>query len=268
MDRKKVVHRLETPFSTVEWPQISQDDQDLILSLLCSLLAPLGSHRKSNNPSSKGRRKRSRNGALLEAAGEAPALPAVPVPELTAFVDVGLANISRNLQARSTKTGADPVPEKGDGVAKSAKAAAEAAKPPYNIVFAARSGQSSAFHSHFPQMVAVASESLPSDKSIMLVGFSKPCEERLSAALGIPRVSSIALREGAPHSKGLVDFVRANVAPVNIAWIKEARAGGFLETQIEAVKTAVGSKKAAVGSKKTNIGPIKAATGSKKAKHS
>ncbi|KAK3692277.1 hypothetical protein B0T22DRAFT_531791 [Podospora appendiculata] len=264
MDRNKVVHRLETPFSTVEWPQISQDDQDLILSLLCSLLAPLGSHRKSNNPSSKGRRKRSRNGALLEAAGEAPALPAVPVPELAAFVDVGLANISRNLQARSSKTGGpDSVPEEGDGAPKSAKAAAEAAKPPYSIVFVARSGQSSAFHSHFPQMVAVASESLPSDKGIMLVGFSKPCEERLSAALGIPRVSSIALREGAPHSKGLVDFVRANVSPIDVAWIKEARAGGFLETQIEAVKTAVGSKKATTGSNKNA-----AARSNKKAKHS
>ena len=114
---------------------------------------------------------------------------------------------------------------------------------PYSVVFVARSGQSSAFHCHFPQMVALAAQSQPADKTVRLVGFSKACEDRLSAALGIPRASSIGLREDSPQAKGLVDFVREHVAPVEVAWLREAPSGKFLETRIDAVPTKVGVKK-------------------------
>jgi ribonuclease P/MRP protein subunit POP3 len=76
-------------------------------------------------------------------------------------------------------------------------------------------------------MVALASESQPSETTIRLVGFSKPCEERLAASLGIPRV----------------DFVRKHVAPIDVAWLKEAQSADYLETKIDAVQTKVGSKK-------------------------
>jgi ribonuclease P/MRP protein subunit POP3 len=92
-------------------------------------------------------------------------------------------------------------------------------------------------------MVSLAAASQSPDEAVRLVGFSRACEERLSAALGIPRVSSIALREGAPQAKGLVDFVREHVAPIELAWLREARSGRFLETRIDAVPTKVGTKK-------------------------
>ncbi|KAK0722418.1 hypothetical protein B0T26DRAFT_739661 [Lasiosphaeria miniovina] len=236
MDRKKIVHRLDTPYSAVEWPQISQEDQDTILELLCRLLAPLGEHRKSYVTPSKGQRKRLRKPEAQGVAAAAAAPSAPPVPGLSAYVDVGLSAISRNLQAVTDRAGdAELAP---DETATSKKIPA-----PYSLVFVARSGQSSAFHCHFPQMAALASKSRPAGKAIRLVGFSKSCEERLSAALGIPRVSSIALREDAPQAKGLVDFVREHVSPVEIAWLEESHSGHFLETKIDAVQTAVGSKK-------------------------
>jgi ribonuclease P/MRP protein subunit POP3 len=114
---------------------------------------------------------------------------------------------------------------------------------PYSVVFVARSGQSSAFNCHFPQMVATAAQSQPADRTVRLVGFSKACEDRLSAALGIPRVSSIGLREDAPQVKGLVDFVRQHVAPVDVSWLREAQSAKFLATKIDAVATKVGAKK-------------------------
>lgn len=92
-------------------------------------------------------------------------------------------------------------------------------------------------------MVAVASKSQSKEEKIRLVGFSKSCEERLATALGIPRVSSVALRADAPQAKGLVDFVREHVAPIEVAWLQEAGSGKFLETNIEAVPTKIGSKK-------------------------
>ncbi|KAK3313842.1 hypothetical protein B0H66DRAFT_363711 [Apodospora peruviana] len=233
MDRKKIVHRLDTPYSTIEWPLISPDDQDVILELLCRLLSPLGLHRMSFITPSKGKRKRAHKQNNRENTGSASSVP--PVPELAGYVDVGLANISRNLQDMSANKGAAPESEKPGTVG---------GKSPYCIVFVARSGQSSAFHCHFLQMVALASQAQPPDRTVRLVGLSKPCEDRLSAALGIPRASSIALREDAPQAKGLVDFVREHVRPVEAAWLREARSGQFRETNIEAVQTKVGSKKA------------------------
>ncbi|KAL2201267.1 hypothetical protein P885DRAFT_25724 [Corynascus similis CBS 632.67] len=231
MDRKRLVHTLDTPYSAIEWPQISQDDQDVILELLCQLLSPLGAHRRSFITPSKGKRKRSKKASGSEKPTEA--APAPPVPELAAHVDVGLSSISRALQTMP-----------GNELPKHEGAESKGSTEPYSVVFVARSGQSSAFHCHFPQMVALAARSQPSDRAMRLVGFSKACEDRLSAALGIPRVSSIGLREGAPQAKGLVEYVREHVAPVEVAWLREAQSGKFLETKIDAVPTKIGVKKA------------------------
>ncbi|GAB1320502.1 RNase P and RNase MRP subunit [Madurella fahalii] len=231
MERKKIVHVLDTPYTAVEWPQVSQEDQDVILELLCRLLAPLGTHRRSFITPSKGKRRRTRkkeNAPSSEPPAEA--TPAPPAPELAAHVDVGLSKISRTLQLMSAKK---------DGVSSTPGEVATQ----YSVVFVARSGQSSAFHCHFPQMVALAAQSQSPEKAVRLVGFSKSCEERLSAALGIPRASSIGLRDDEPQAKGLIDFVREHVAPVQVSWLEEACSARFLETNIDAVPTKVGSKK-------------------------
>lgn len=138
-----------------------------------------------------------------------------PTPEIGVYVDLGLSSISRSLAKM-------PNPE------------------PYAVIFVARSGQPSAFHAHFPQMVAVASNTT---ESIRLVGFSRACEERLSSCLGIPRVSSIGLREGLPQTKALVEFVRQHVSPVEMLWKEEATSGNFLPTNIKAVEVPIGAKK-------------------------
>ena len=166
-----------------------------------------------------------------------------PAPELAAYVDVGFSTISRNLQDLSAVAVSEEKPEEAKTGNDGAKVSSGGKKAPYSIVFVARSGQSSAFNCHFPQMVAVASKSQPKEEQMRLVGFSKSCEERLATALGIPRVSSIAVRADAPQAKGLVDFVREHVAPIEVAWLQQAGSGKFLETNIEAVPTKIGSKK-------------------------
>lgn len=219
------------------------------------LLAPLGAHRRAFITPSKGKRRRARQKKSKAPDSEAPAAesPFPPVPELAAYVDVGLSKISRTLQLMA---GQDAGPAEPTAAATTTtttpqgEAAGSAA--PYSVVFVARGGQSSAFHSHFPQMVGLAARSQtqtqtpPGDRAVRLVSFSsRACEERLSAALGLPRVSSIALREGAPgpQAEGLVGFVRERVAPVRVAWLDEARSAEFLGTKIDAVPTRVGTKK-------------------------
>ncbi|KAK5664215.1 hypothetical protein OQA88_431 [Cercophora sp. LCS_1] len=206
----------------------------LVLTQPDRLLTPIGAHRTQHITPSKGkRRKRKRH----EGETDVPFPEPPPALDLTAYVDVGLAAISRHLQQSAAS------PTNGtDQAAREAASNLEATKP-YSVVFVARSGQSSAFNCHFPQMVAVASRSSHLRHPIRLVGFSKACEDRLSAALGIPRVSSIALREEAPNANGLVDYVREHVPPIEIAWVEQAESAQYHQTKIDAVPTKIGVAK-------------------------
>ncbi|OAA58637.1 hypothetical protein SPI_06710 [Niveomyces insectorum RCEF 264] len=300
MSRRKIAE-LDTPFSRVEWPSVSQEDQDTILELLCTLLAPLGQHRRDHSTPSRGKRSRRRArrsdkptavddaAAGAAEAGAAPATgaattatkagtaadnpPAVlpPAPELARFVDTGLACITRELARSASATSGPPpeVPAAGaDGPPKPDTDPKQPSSsplpspppppppPPYAAVFVVRSAHPSAFYSHFPQMVAVASHAQPgssttppsaapssSSTPIYLVGFSRACEAQLSASLGIPRVSSVALRAGAPQAQGLLAFLQETVPPVDVRWWSEAQAGRYRPTQIHVADVRVGPRK-------------------------
>jgi ribonuclease P/MRP protein subunit POP3 len=115
----------------------------------------------------------------------------------------------------------------------------------YFLVFVARSGQASTFNCHLPQMVASASAEETAYPPTRLVGYSKPCEDRLSEALGIPRASSVAVRNGAPNSAALVEFVRNHIPPVEIKWIDEAKDPNYKPLKLNAVETPIGIPKRA-----------------------
>ncbi|KAJ9131666.1 Rnase p and rnase mrp subunit [Pleurostoma richardsiae] len=235
MDKRKIVHQLDTPFSAVQWPFISQEDQDVILELVCNLLSPLGSHRKSHITPSKGKRSKVRKRKHADiSTKEEQVVPSAP--EIAAYVDIGLSRITRNLQDLSSDSSAAPGGNDEDSLP-------GPATRPYSVIFVARSGQPSAFNNHFPQMVAVSSKCRPEQPPIRLVGFSKACEDRLTACLGIPRVSSIALREDAPQAEALVDFARAHVPPVTVPWLEQSSDGAFRTTKINSVQTIVGEKR-------------------------
>ncbi|KAF9874054.1 hypothetical protein CkaCkLH20_08426 [Colletotrichum karsti] len=238
--KKKLVYSVDTPFSSAEWPEISFEDQEAILELLCSLLAPIGQHRQRHVKPSEGKRaakrKRKEEGADAAASekGQRP-----PPPEIASFVDVGLASITRNLEKRAAaEVSAEPISSETDD----AQTASQ--NSPYAVIFVARSGQSSAFNCQLPQMVAVASKATPSASPTRLVGYSKPCSDRLSACLGIPRVSSVGIRVQAPMSKALIDFVQQHVPPVRIAWLDEARNANYIPTKLKIEEKMVPAKKA------------------------
>ncbi|KAF0326472.1 RNase p and RNase mrp subunit [Colletotrichum asianum] len=221
--RKKLVYSIDTPFSTIQWPEISLEDQDAILELLCSLLTPIGQHRQRHVKPSEGKRaakrKRKEEGGESKASAKTERPPA---PEIASFVDVGLTSITRNLE----KLASGPeLATENDAIPSSAS--------PYALIFVARSGQSSAFNSQLPQMVAVASKHSHSTPATRLVGYSKPCGDKLSTCLGIPRVSSVGIRVGAPMSKALIEFVNKHVSPVRIAWLEEAQDAKYRQMQLK-----------------------------------
>ncbi|KAL1899451.1 RNase P and RNase MRP subunit [Sporothrix stenoceras] len=278
MSRRKVPE-LDTPFSSVEWPIIPQKDQDIILELLCTLLAPLGQYRRDRVASSRGKRSRRRSrqrakgnsassepdgGASLKAEAKVEKMTekletkqakdnVPPLPELARFVDVGLVSITRELAKNATPGAPMPISNSDDPEPTSLPSSTtpsstpSSSSNPYSAVFIVRSGHPSAFYSHFSQMVAVASQrgaaSTPPSPPIRLVGFSKACEDRLSESLGIPRVSSIAIRAGAPQSQGLLAFLEETVPAVDVRWLDEAQAGQYRETQIQVTEVSVGPKR-------------------------
>lgn len=220
-------------------PKISQEDQDSILSLLCeyvaglclyrslvdhphSLLSPIGQHRKTYIPPSKGQRSRAQKRKHSQNDNEADqSVP--PPPAVAKAVDIGLTSITRKLQELSAES--------------------EAAEP-YSIVFVVRSGPPSAFFSHLPQMVAVSCKSQHLAEPTRLVGFSKSCETRLSACMGIPRVTSVALREDdTAQARALVDFVRKTVPVMELPWLDVASQAQFQETKINTIQAPIGKKR-------------------------
>ncbi|KAH0495449.1 hypothetical protein TgHK011_008999 [Trichoderma gracile] len=215
--KKRLVHHLDTPFSTSSWPVISIDDQDSILELLCHLLSPIGQHRRLHIKPSKGKRaarREKKTKMKLDEPSNSVKIEPPPVPELSASVDVGFNSIVKNLG--STRP--------SDGSANSDKG--------YSMIFVARGSQSPAFNQHFPQMVAAASRNLPDKEKIRLVGFSKPCSERLGSVLGIPRVSSVAISAHAPGADALFALVQNTVSPVESPWLDEATCATYKPTRI------------------------------------
>ncbi|KAK7424989.1 RNase P and RNase MRP subunit [Neonectria magnoliae] len=218
--RKRTVHQLDTPFSTVSWPSVSPEDQDTILELLCELLSPLGQHRQTYTKRSKGKRaaKREKAAKMSQDPNKEPPVP--PMPEINAKIDVGLNSITKNL---------GPLGGNSDRQ--------------YSMVFVARGNQASSFNCHFPQMVGATSKRLDAEKKIRLVGFSKPCADRLSTCLGLPRVSSVAITSDAPGADALQEFVQKTVAPVDAAWLDETQDPNYLATIITASETTIGPKR-------------------------
>ncbi|ROW12761.1 hypothetical protein VMCG_00271 [Cytospora schulzeri] len=238
MEKTKLLHQLDTPFSSVQWPKISQEDQDEILDLLCNLLSPISQYRKTYIQPSKGKRSKARKRKRNQGDEPQADLAVPPPPIVAGSVDVGLSNITRNLESSAAASSTT----KDDGKLEDLKVSTKSG--PYSVVFVARSGRPSPFFTHFPQMVAVASKSQKLEEPIRLVGLSKSCEDRLGACLGIPRVSSLGIRmDNTAQSKALIDFVRKRVPPVEAPWLEETAEVKFHETKINTIQAPVGNKR-------------------------
>ncbi|CAM1502885.1 Fc.00g076610.m01.CDS01 [Cosmosporella sp. VM-42] len=230
--RKKIVHHLDTPFSAVSWPEISLEDQDTILELLCDLLSPLGHHRQAHAKRSKGKRAARRQNEANKTGLAAHEVPVPPQPQIATGIDIGFNSITRNLQSSAV-----------DGNQKSDDAPSRY----YSMIFVARGNQSATFNCHFPQMVAAASKDLPTERKICLVGISKPCSERLSTCLGLPRVSAVAILKDAADAGALHDFVKKVVSPVDATWLETSRQPPYLTTNIKSIETTIGNKRTRIG---------------------
>ncbi|RDW59731.1 hypothetical protein BP6252_12818 [Coleophoma cylindrospora] len=256
MERKpKTIFQLDTPFTTVQWPTISEENQVTILDLLCSLLAPIGKHRSLYVTPSKGTRskKRKRREAVQTSEiqpSQAECTP--PTPEISSSVMVGLNSITRSLESLSRMSknrdvAQTPVANLQDEVMEDRKAdvevTLEAAVAPettsrhFAAVFVSRSSQPAILNAHLPQLIATASLAHPDRPPTKLVPLSRSAESQLCTALGLPRVSFVGLLDDAPYSKALLDLIRDNVSDIEVPWLKEAQMQQYRSLKVNAVQT-------------------------------
>ena len=109
----------------------------------------------------------------------------------------------------------------------------------FSAIFVPRSSQPSILHAHLPQLVTTASLANPELPATRLIQLPKGCEARLSAALGLPRVSFIGMLDGAPHSKSLVDLVRECVPEIEVLWLEEAKKSVYLPLKVNVIESFV-----------------------------
>ncbi|KAH7348753.1 hypothetical protein BKA65DRAFT_266842 [Rhexocercosporidium sp. MPI-PUGE-AT-0058] len=264
MERKpKTIYQLDSPFTTVSWPETSPQNQETILELLCSILSPIGQHRSNHITPSNGKRSKKRRREeekkKKDGGGETPCIP--PTPEISSFMVVGLNSITRNLETLSQKSKPAAIATTQEGPqlqphpetepettttedSKALKAPREqpqeTALPPtrhFAAIFVPRSSQPPILHAHLPQLIATASRAHPSYPATRLVQLPRECDARLCDALGLPRVSFIGILEGAPHTKALMEFVREHVLEIDVPWLKEVREEKYLSVKVNVVQT-------------------------------
>lgn len=109
----------------------------------------------------------------------------------------------------------------------------------FSIIFVPCADQPSILHAHIPLLIEAVSLASPWKLPVRLVSLPQKADERLSAALGLPRTGMIGLLEGAPEAAALVELVRMKAPVVNVPWLQEAVVGDYLPVTIKAIETSV-----------------------------
>ncbi|KZF21581.1 hypothetical protein L228DRAFT_239547 [Xylona heveae TC161] len=239
--KTKLVFNLESPFTSAHWPEISKDDQDSILDLLCSLVETIGQHRTSHGTKSQGKRSKRQN--KKDKISQVNEPPPVPPPELCSHVTIGLNSTTRHLESLtqsaipSTVELSNQTAQHVTSISSNDPNQPSSSLTPLAAVFVVRSSQPSTLHAQLPLLCATASLASPSKSPTLLVTLPRGAEQRLSTALGHPRVGFIGIMEDAPHAAPLLDYVRSHVSPVRVPWLEETGKGNYLPVQVRSLKT-------------------------------
>ncbi|KAG9189360.1 ribonuclease P/MRP protein subunit POP3 [Alternaria panax] len=230
----KPVFKTSSPFTETKWPEIPREDEEVILELLCNLIAPLGDHRRIYiHPSNGKKRKRHTkpnddNSAMVESA------PAVP--DIGKHLLIGLNSVTRYLQGLAAGNAPSAVPvadqestQNGPEQKDTPKSYPEEACRRLSMVIITHPKPSlSPAHAHLPTLIHLATLTPPSTLSstsqtaTRLIPVQTSADHRLASHLHIPRVGALAIYEGAPGAETLETYVREHVGPTECKWIDEA----------------------------------------------
>lgn len=217
-----------------------------------SLLSPLGQYRSQSIVPSRGKREKKRKkrenrppkepqqkGMESNATGSEIAQP----PDMLKYLTIGFNSTTRYLESLA-RTAYPEVTQDQDPTTSKAETAEPTPSSPANpkpmiAIFVPRLDQPPILYSHLPLLIKTASLASTSSPPPRLISLPKGAEERLSAALSIPRAGLIGLIEGAPNINHFIEFIRQQVPEVEVPWLHEAVAGSYMPVNIKAIETNV-----------------------------
>ncbi|KAF2477567.1 uncharacterized protein BDR25DRAFT_330304 [Lindgomyces ingoldianus] len=228
----KPVFKTDIPFTETTWPLISPEDQEVILDLLCTLLAPIGIYRKTHTQPPK--RKSKKRKRATTTTNDAP-----PPPPLGAHILIGLNSVTRHLSTLATKPSLPATlmsQNNGSSASQNEPPSFTTPAPLTLLILPHPSPSSSLPHAHLPTLVHLASLAHPDLPPTRLIPLSSASEARLASTLQIPRVGAIGIQEGAPGASALVEMVRGKVGTVKCQWIDQALAAEWRGVKIATQK--------------------------------
>ncbi|KAF2729961.1 hypothetical protein EJ04DRAFT_546030 [Polyplosphaeria fusca] len=207
----KSIFKTEIPFTETKIPTISPHDQEVILDLLCNLLAPLGHYRRTHTtPTPSPGKKRKRKNKHPPNTMLSP-----PPPALSSHILIGINSTTRHLTALQRQPPAENPPKP--------------LSPLSLLIIPHPHPPSSLPHAHLPLQLYLSHISPvstpPLSPQTLLLALPLSASTRLAKSLSLPRVSAIGLLEGAPGAEGLVRFARERVAGLECEGLEEGRRG-------------------------------------------
>lgn len=171
----------------------------------------------------------------------APHAEVLETPALQQHLTIGFNSTTRYLeslaQASAPKNTQSQEPTSSNVGTPNANPSNPDEPKPIVAVFVLGSDRPSILYSHLPLLIKTASLVSSSSPPPRLVSLPKGAEERLSAALSIPRAGLIGFIEGAPNTDSFIDFIRQQVPEVEVPWLHEAAAGAYLPVNIRTIQT-------------------------------
>ncbi|EHY57799.1 RNase P and RNase MRP subunit [Exophiala dermatitidis] len=198
--QKKPVHALSLPYPDPEWPAITPDQEQAILSLLLPLLQPIGAFKQDNVPRSKGQGR----------AGKTQTKGNETIPELYEHLTIGFNSTVRRLEglARGQKPEVFPavttLPPPPDQISN------------LSLVLVCRRNLPDIMTSSLPLLVAT---SAPLANRARLIEVSPQAESKVAQALQQPRVGVLGVEAGAPGTETLSRFVTDTIPTVEVPWL-------------------------------------------------
>lgn len=230
-------------------PTLSADDQVVILDLLIDLLSPVGRYRSLHVVASPGKRAKRKSKKMKGKANpegnngvdEPLSQPNEKTPEILKYVTIGFNSTVRYLEDLAHML----APMRHDaGVSKSTETRSHNAQDqeltsaltqsePLAAVFIPNSDQALTLFAHLPALVRMGNLGDSDSMNTRLVMLPKAAGAKLSAALDIPRIAIIGLRNGAPMASKLMETVKARVPLVGVKRLEQVAVGSYSPVNIE-----------------------------------
>ncbi|KAK7181104.1 hypothetical protein DPSP01_003545 [Paraphaeosphaeria sporulosa] len=228
----KPIFKTTRPYTETNWPTLTAQQNRDVTDLVCSVLQPLGDHRRTHVLPSKGkkRKRESQRKNNEDADKNAPSTP-TPPPDISNHILIGLNSVTRHLESLA----AHAAPPSAPSHAKADPPSPDATPPrPLSIVLIPHNHPPASLpHAHIPTLVHLCTMTSQKDKATRLLAVPPGCEPVIAEALHIPHVGALGIFEGAPGADALVAYVRENVDVTRCAWIEEAIGPEWKGTRIQ-----------------------------------